>query len=154
MMIGKVVQLLEKEYDYGFNVVYGIHDLVCKNAFRHMLAFAEIQYSNRSLGSTRTYISKGYNVEDVNLNFKIITVFNGYLAPADKEEYLLVCIPQAQFINTTAKKIAGRDNKEAILEMRAGDTVELTRFSDRGKNKYVYIAVEAQNEMFLIEKTR
>lgn len=153
-MVGKVVQLLEKEFDYGFKIVYGIHDLVCKNAFRHRLAFAEIQYSNRSPGSTRTYISKGYSVEETNLDFKIITVGNGYLDKDDKEEYLLVCIPKADNLSTTAKIIAGRNKKEAILEMRAGDTVELTRFSDRRKYKYVYIAVEAENEMFLLEKTR
>lgn len=153
-MIGKVVQLLEKEFDHGFKVVYGIHSLVCKNSFRHRLDFAEIQYSNRTPGSTRTYISKGYSVEDGNGDFKIITVWNGYLEQKDKEEYLLVCIPKADNINTTAKIIAGKNNRSAILEMRAGDKVELTRFCDRSKNKYVYIAVEAENEMFLIEKTR
>lgn len=153
-MIGKVVQLLEKEFEYGFKVVYGIHSLVCKNSFRYMLNFAEIQYSNLSPGSTRTYISKGYIVEDGEGDFKRITVCNGYLKPEDKEEYLLVCIPKADDLNTTAKIIAGRNKRSAILEMRAGDKVELTRFSDRSKNRFVYIAVEAENEMFLIEKTR
>ena len=153
-MIGKVVQLLENEYDYGFKVVYGIHDLVCKNAFRHRLAFSEIQYINRILGSTRTYISNGYSVEEVNCDFNIITVGNGYLDPKDKEEFLLVCIPKADNLSTTAKIIAGKKNREAILEMCAGDKVELTRYSNRSKKRYVFIAVEAENEMFLIEKTR
>jgi len=75
-----------------------------------------------------------------------------YLNPnVDIEDYLLVIIPYASDIKTTAVKIAGKYPTEAILEMHAGDTIKVCY---AGVNYGTYMAVQAGNEMFLIKKNR
>lgn len=153
-MFGKVVQLLGKEFDNGFKVIYGIHTTVFKCVYRHNLNFAEIDYAYCSPEATRTYIRGGHHVKEKGDGFKKITVYNDFLEKDEKEEYLLVIIPFANYWKSNAKRIAGRYPQEAILEMRAGDTVEISKNYNGRENVYVYMVVEAGNELFLIQKTR
>lgn len=55
-------------------------------------------------------------------------------------------------IDTNVKKIAGRYPYEGIFKMLPGDKISVKR----SKNEWetTYIAVQADNEMFLIKKTR
>lgn len=101
---------------------------------------------------TKTYIYGGHLVKEKADGFKEVLIFNGELSEEDKEEYLLVIIPDAIQLKTNSKRIAGRYHDEAILEMYAGDTVEVSK-SFNGKGD-VYMAVKAGNEMFLIKKSR
>lgn len=153
-MFGKVVTLTGVELSSDFNVCYGIHDELFKRFHRHQLAFAELLFSNCAHDATGTYIRSGYWVKEKGDGFKEITVFNGDLEKDDKEEYLLVLIPWANYLKTTATKIAGRYPTEAILEMRAGDILEVSCWYDARQDVHVYMAVEVGNEMFLIKKTR
>lgn len=121
---------------------------------RHPLGFAELQFGNCAPDATGTYIRGGHWVKEKGDGFKEITVFNGELEKDDKEEYLLVLIPRANYLKTTATKIAGRYPTEAILEMRAGGILEVSCYHDARQDVHVYMAVEAGNEMFLIQKTR
>ena len=153
-MFGKVVQLLGNEFDYGFKVIYGIHSTIFKCVYRHNVNFAEIIYAKCTAGASRTYIHGGHHVEDKGDGFKKITVYNGFLEKKDKEEYLLVIIPYANYLKTNATRIAGRYPQEAILEMHAGDIVEVSKTYNGYENLHVFMVVEAGNELLLIEKTR
>lgn len=153
-MFGKVVQLVENEFDKGFKVIYGIHTIVFKSVYRYLVNFAEIVFAKCTSGATRTYIYGGHNVQDNGDGFKKITVYNDFLKKNDKEEYLLVIVPHANHLKTNATRIAGRYPCEAILEMHAGDTVEVSKTYNGYENLHVFMVVEAGNELFLIEKTR
>lgn len=69
----------------------------------------------------------------------------------DVEERLWVIIPWSSEIKTSGKRIAGRYPEEAILEMKAGDTVTVSKF---GAKPEVYMAVQAGNELLLVKKNR
>lgn len=153
-MFGKVVTITGVEFSSDFKVCYGIHHEVFKRLHRHPLGFAELLFSNCAPDATGTYIYGGHQVKEKGDGFKEIMVFNGNLEKDDKEEYLLAIIPWANNLKTTATKIAGRYPTEAILEMRAGDTLEVSCWHDARQEVHVYMAVEAGNEMFLIKKTR
>ena len=153
-MFGKVVTLTGVKLSSDFNVCYGIHDELFKRFHRHQLGFAELLFGNCSPDATGTYIRSGHWVKEKGDGFKEITVFNGDLEKDDKEEYLLVIIPRANYLKTTATKIAGRYPTEAILEMHAGDILEVSCYHDAKQDVHVYMAVEVGNEMFLIKKTR
>lgn len=150
-MFGKVVQLLGNPGETGFNVTYGID---CGHDDRHQLSFGTIMFANLALSpcSTKTYIRGGYKVKEKRDGFKDILVFSGHLQKEECEEILLVIVPQAQQMKSSAKRIAGRYYHEGILEMREGDTVEVSK-SLEGEVE-TYMAVKAGNEMFLIKKTR
>ena len=80
-------------------------------------------------------------------------MFNGDIPGEEVEEYLLLIIPSGAFqLKTTAKRIAGRYAHEAILEMHPGDTVEVSKNINGPRT--VYMAVQAEYEMFLIKRNR
>lgn len=151
-MFGKVVQLLENPLEDGFEIVYGIDGVDFKHSVRYELSFGEVTFENMNLDVTKTYIYGGYLVKKKTNGFKEVLIFNGELSEEDNEVYLLVIIPNAVQLKTNSKRITGRYPNEAILEMRAGDTVEVSK-SSNGKRD-VYIAVKVTNEMFLIKKSR
>lgn len=153
-MFGKLVTLTGVELSSDFNVCYGLPDELSKKLKRYELAFANVEFSCGRPDATVTYIYSGHWVREKGDGFKEIMVFNGELERDDKEEYLLVIIPRANYLKTTATKIAGRYPNEAILEMRAGDTLEVSCWYDARQDVHVYVAVEVGNEMFLIKKTR
>lgn len=151
-MFGKVVQLLGVPLEDGFEMVYGIDGVDFKHSVRHDLSFGEVTFGNMNPDVTKTYIYGGHLVKEKADGFKEVLIFNGELSEEDNEEYLLVIIPYAAQLKTEAKKIAGRYPHEAILEMYAGDTVEVSKSSNGSRD--IYMAVQAGNEMFLIKKSR
>lgn len=153
-MFGKVVTLTSVELSSDFDVCYGIHDERFKKLKRHDLAFAELLFMDCNPNATGTYIRGGYWTKEKFDGFKEIKIFNGELEKEEKEEILLVLIPWANYLKTTATKIAGRYPTEAILEMHVGDTLEVSCWHDARQDVHTYMAVEAGNEMFLIKKTR
>ena len=152
-MFGKVVLLTEIKLDNGFHVSYGIHNEVFQRTYRQRIGFADIAFANRGPQTSRIYIRGGHHISDKHDGVKEVLVFNGCLESNEKEEYLLVIIPHATYLKTNAKRIAGRYPEEAVLEMHVGDTVEVSKFAT-GHNLHTFMAIEAGNEMFLIEKTR
>lgn len=146
-MFGKIVQLRGRKAQAGYEVVYGIDSSIDG---RYGLAFGNISFGDVS--ATTTYIYGGHTIEEKSDGYKNILIFNGELESNDIEEYLLVIIPYASQLKTSAKRIAGRYYYEAILEMHNGDTVEVSKNSV-GKRE-VYMAVQAGNEIFLIKKER
>lgn len=151
-MFGKIVQLLGVPARNEFKVVYGIGGVDFKHSVRHQLNFGEVTFGNMNPDVSKTYIYGGHLVNEKADGFKEVMIFNGELSEEDNEEYLLVIIPYAFQLKTNAKKIAGRYPNEAILEMYAGNTVEVSK-SSNGKRD-IYMAVKAGNEMFLIKKSR
>lgn len=166
-MFGKIVQLVGNPQDKSLNrsldIVYGI---TTNPANRFPLNFGEIILAHQptehqiyTLGRDfviprfHTYIHGGHRVEDKGDGFKEILIFNGLLSVRDVEKYLLVVIPHAPFeFSTTGKKIAGRYPYEGIVELRNGDTIKVLC------NAYgisdTFMAVQVQNELFLIKKER
>lgn len=149
-MVGKIVQLLGKK-NSGFEVVYGIDNNIIDN--RYLLDFGEIVLGNNEPNATATYIYGGQIVEEQGDGYKKVVIFNKELPKEAIEDYLLVIIPYAaQLAKTGGTRIAGRYYYEAILEMRNGDTVEVSK-SFSGERE-IYMAVQAGNEMFLLKKNR
>lgn len=148
-MFGKIVQLLGRTGETGFEVTYGID---CGADGRCQLSFGKIIFANLGPDATKTYIRGGYRVSETADGFKDILVFNDYLKKEENEEFLMVIIPYVENIIHTAKRIAGRYYDEAIFEMREGDTVEVSK-SLEGEVE-TYMAVRAGNELFLVKKTR
>lgn len=67
-------------------------------------------------------------------------------------DYFLGRSLRVQQIETSGKKIAGRYPTEAILEMKAGDTLSVNK---GGCTKTeTYMVVQAGNELFLVKKNR
>lgn len=151
-MFGKVVQLLGNPLEDGFQMVYGFDGVNFKHNVRHVLRFGEVTFGNMNPDVTKTYIYGGHLIKEKADGFKEVLIFNDELSEEDNEEYLLVIIPYAAQLKTEAKRIAGRYYYEAILEMYAGDTVEVSRSSNGSRD--IYMAVKAGNEMFLIKKSR
>lgn len=149
-MVGKIVQLVGKKLDSGFEITYGIDDHIIDN--RYSLGFGEILLGNSTPNVTTTYIYGGYTIGEYGDGYKRVIIFNKELPEEAKEDTLLVVIPYSTIISTNAKKIAGRYYYEAILEMKNQDIVEVSK-SLTGKTE-IYMAVEAGNEMFLIKKER
>lgn len=153
-MLGKIVQLLNVPLKDEFSIVEGIE--FCK-AGKANLKFA-------SLTLMCNPFKDDYNVtycweflpRKQNDGFKDIWVNNSCLVDSKPEkeiieERLWLIIPWASKIETTAKKIAGRYPDEAILEMKAGDTVTVNTVCAKEET---YMAVQAGNELFLLKKTR
>lgn len=153
-MFGKVVLLTEIKLDNGFHVSYGIHNEVFQHTHRQRMGFVDIAFANRGPRASRIYIRGGHQISHKRYGVKEIVVFNGNLEKDEKEEYLLVIIPHAAYLKTNAKQIAGRYPEQTVLEMHVGDTIELSKCADGHKDVHTFMAIEARNEMFLIEKTR
>lgn len=153
-MLGKIVQLLGVPLKNGFEVVEGVD--FCRYGTAD-LGFA-------TLKSLYTPLKNNYKVtycwefclDKEHDGFKDFLVNNlalkeGMPEEKDIEEKLLVVIPYSSTIETTAKKIAGRYPHEAILEMKAEDTVKVSKGDATPET---YMAVQAGNELFLVKKNR
>lgn len=158
-MLGKIVMLHGVPMEEGFRVDYGIERRNCFGVYD--LVFAKLNfeacYPEKSLTERKIYIRGGYEVIDERDGFKTIDIYgdDDYILKKCQrfnEEYLFVIIPWAQNIVTNLKRIAGRYYYEAIYEMHAGDTIEVSKSSSGPRE--VYMAVQAGNEMFLIKKNR
>jgi len=151
-MIGKIVQLIGKTASEDFEVVYGISEESTVNG-RYQLNFGEVVLGNLSPDASRTYIYGGHLVNEKDDGFKEIIVFNDNIPGEETEEYLLLIIPSGAFqLKTTAKRIAGRYAHEAVFEMHPGDIVEISKTFNGTRT--VYMAVQADYEMFLIKRNR
>ena len=148
-MLGKIVQLLGIPLEDGFEVKYGIE----ADEYRKIdLKFATLSLSGPI--SEENYITHIWyywerNKSDGFIEFLIQIPDKIY--EKDVEDFLFVIIPYSSKINTTGKKVAGRYPTEAILEMKAGDTVTVNK---GGAEEETYMAVQAGNELFLIKKNR
>lgn len=158
-MLGKIVMLHGAPFEEGFRVQYGIERRNYLGVYD--MEFATLDFEpgspEMSILERKTYIQGGYKVEDERDGFKKINIYGGddFILKNGKdlnEEYLLVIIPWARHIVTNLKRIAGRYYYEAIYEMHAGDTIEVSKSSSGPRE--VYMAVQAGNEMFLIKKNR
>ena len=155
-MLGKIVQLLGVPMEDGFRVVegvdfdiYGIADL----RFAKLIAYYNPIPRKNNYKVTYCW---GFSLAKQHDGFKDFSVNNlalkdGIPEEKDIEQILWVIIPYSDEIETTAKQIAGRYPEEAILEMKAGDTVVVNK---AGAEKETYMAVQAGNELFLIKKNR
>ena len=153
-MLGKIVQLLGVPMENGFRVVegvdfcmYGIADLRC--------AKLTLLYNPHKSDYKVTYCWE-FHLDKQHDGFKDFSVNNlalkdGMPEEKDVEERLWVIIPWSTEIKTSAKKIAGRYPEEAILEMKLGDTVIVSKGSDAVET---YIVVQGGNELFLVKKNR
>ena len=97
-----------------------------------------------------------FDADKYNDGFKEFVVNNlalkdGMPEEKDVEERLWVIIPWSSEIKTSGKRIAGRYPDEAILEMKAGDTVTVSKICSKPE---VYMAVQAGNELLLVKKNR
>ena len=153
-MLGKIVQLLGIPMGDGFRVVEGVD--FCK------LGTADLRFANLTLmhnphkNDYKVIYCWEFHLDKQHDGFKDFSVNNlalkdGMPKERDIEERLLVIIPWSSKINTTCQKIAGRYPEEAILEMKAGDTVTVNK---AGAEAETYMAVQAGNELFLVKKNR
>lgn len=154
-MLGKIVQLKGIPLEDGFKVIYGM------DFSRY--GTADLRFAQFVLGHNPW--KDNYKVVycwdlvllEMHDGFKKFRINNHMLVncnPPEEEveERLWAIIPLLTgSIKTTAKKIAGRYLNEAILEMHAGDTVEINKACG---NPEVYMAVQAGKELFLIKKNR
>ncbi len=149
-MLGKLVQILGTPLGEGFEVVYGVD--FCKFGIADF-TFARMElYKNPSQNNYK--VTYCWEFGETNRHDGFIDFFvNNCYEPKkeDVEQVLWVVIPYSSEIKTTSKQIAGRYPEEAILEMKAGDTVEVCKGNAIPE---VYVAVQVDNELFLIKKTR
>lgn len=155
-MVGKIVRLLGVPMSEEYEVQYGIPET--HNGKYEKLQFATIQLANHSSSDEVeppcTYFYGDYQVEDGTDGYKTILIFNKAkedLTMDTIEDTLLVIIELSWF-DTSAKKVAGRQDYEAILEMQAGDKI----YCSKGLNydKQLFMAVQVGNELMLIKKNR
>ena len=153
-MLGKIVQLLGIPMEDGFSVVEGVEF----NTFGNVdLRFATLKsLYNPFKEEYKVIYCWGLSLDKQHDGFKDFLVNNlalkdGMPEETDVEERLWVIIPYSSIIETTAQRIAGRYPEEAILEMKAGDTVKVDK---AGAVPEIYMAVQAGNELFLVKKNR
>jgi len=153
-MLGKILQLLGKPLQDGFEIVNGVN--FCE------FGTADLRFAKLSLGHNpvksdyNTTYCWQFTIEKEYDGFKDIMVNNCGLVGVELEEKVVeeklwVIIPYSGAIETTAKKIAGRTQNEAILEMYHGDTVKVNK---AGALPETYMAVQAGNELLLVKKNR
>ena len=143
---GKIVRLIGIPCEENFETLYG---LIPNGHGKYVFNMATLSVNPKL---SHKYINGGIIVESKQDGFKDITICNGDLRKEDVEQILLVIIPYSAQIVTTATKVAGRYPTEAILSMKSGDTVEVSK--SVSSKKIIYMAVKAGNEMFLVKKTR
>ena len=142
---GKIVRILGVPLEDDLDIVYGL------DTPHYQLDFAHICMP---LGGNM-YFKAEPHISKTSDGRKEIYLFGSEcrtLEQKDIEDTLLVIIPYANQLCTSAEKIAGRYPTEAVLLLHAGDTVELSK-SAKGK-RTVYMAVQAGNELFLVKKNR
>jgi hypothetical protein len=152
-MLGKIVQLLGVPLEDGFRVVEGVK-FYCDGIAN--LRFATLQLGYSTLRECKITYCHQFYLDKQEDGFKHFSVNNlglkdGMPEENEVEERLWVIIPYSLTIETTAQRIAGRYPHEAILEMKAGDTVKVKKI---GAASEIYIAVQVGNELFLIKKNR
>lgn len=143
---GKIVRLLGIPCEENFEIVYG---LVPNGCGKYVFYMATLSINPKL---SHKYINGGIIVESKKYGFKDITICNGELREGDSEQILLVIIPYSAQIVTSATQVAGRYPTEAILCMKDGDFVEVSK--SVSSKKIIYMAVKAGNELFLVKKTR
>ena len=154
-MVGKIVRLLGVPLSEKYEVQYGIPET---NNGIYDVRFATLQLANFSspcgVETPCTYIYGGYQIKEGKDGIKNILIFNNEKdkIPKDAVEDTLLVIIELAWFDTSAKKIAGRQSYEAILEMHAGDTI----YCSKGLNypKQLFMAVQVGNELMLIKKDR
>ena len=152
-MLGKIVQLRGIPLENGFEVIYGADFNIDREI---QLDFAKVIITSAPVlqAANYTYICGGFFAKPKKDGFKDIIIGRipeEDIKEDDVEKYLFVIIPYSSKINSTARKLAGRYLTEAILEMHAGDTVEVSK---PGGVPETYMVVQAGNELFLIKKKR
>ena len=153
-MLGKILQLKGIPMENGFRVEEGVDFCIYGTAD---LRFATLtSYENPRKDTYKVTYCWGFHLEKQHDGFKEFHVNNlalkdGMPDKKDVEERLWVIIPWSVEIRTTAKKIAGRYPEEAILEMKLGDTVTVSKGSDAVET---YMVVQGDNELFLVKKNR
>lgn len=153
-MLGKIVQLLGVPMEDGFRVVEGVNFSRFNTAD---LRFANLTLlENHHKDDYNVTYCWGVHLDKEHDGFKEFSVNNlalkdGMPEEKDVEERLWVIIPHSSKIETTGKRIAGRYPAEAILEIKAGDTVKVNK---AGAVPEIYMAVQAGNELFLVKKKR
>lgn len=140
--LGKVVRILGLPLDDSFELLYGLE------ASQYELNFASVC---RLKGQNPIYFKKVYIDKKEDMK-KEISIFDIQPDEVSIEDTLLVIIPYAGQLVSSAEKIAGRYPTEGIFVMHAGDTVEVSK-SCWG-HRIVYMAVQAGNELFLVKKNR
>lgn len=152
-MLGKIVELSGIPSGNGFKVIDGIElyeDGKIDLGFVSIVSRAELPKRARI-----TYIYSYWLKKRQGL-------FKEYIISTDRdinskplseliEEYMWVIIPYSSGIESDAKKIAGRNSTEAILEMYVGDTVTVRKGEC---DPETYIVAKAENELFLVKKNR
>lgn len=153
-MLGKIVQLLGVPMGDGFRVVEGVE--FCNLGTADLRFATLISYENPRKNNYKVTYCWGFHLDKQHDGFKDFSVNNcalkdGMPEEKDIEERLWVIIPWSSEIKTSGKRIAGRYPEEAILEMKAGDTVTVNK---GGAKPEVYMAVQAGNELLLVKKNR
>lgn len=144
-MAGRILWISMNSQRDGFDVIEGIKGMEITDN-RINLGFSEITFSN--IGDSTTYITGGYKIDQKREGFKKIFLFNKEISSGDyMEEYLLVIIPFAWDIKTTARKIAGVYPTEAIIDMGDKDKLEISRDGI----KKTYIASKVGEKIILRE---
>lgn len=141
---GKVVELLPKQSSGGYVARYGIQ------FGKRVLSSIKI-YANEKTRSF-TYFNNGIStIKDV-AGCTSIRINNGEPKANEVEDTLIVILPCAQYLSTTAERIDKKSFGEAVVFMHVGDTVELAQ-TPKGKT-FAYTVVQNKNKLFLVKKNR
>ena len=150
-MLEKIVELRSIPLKNGYEIIYGADfDQEDKVDFGFSKLFLGTGYM-KPVHETYAHGHMLMKEKDLFKDFLLNNTENE-IDPNEIEEQLLVIIPYSTIIETTSKKIAGRFPTEAILEMRSGDTVKVSKGSK--KESETYMVVQAGNELFLVKKNR
>ena len=160
-MLGKLVKLEWKEQDKekGEDGKYKTTDGIrFYNDYQYVGGQAHFKLANKLPfkfdGSYSKVVTYCYGLRDIgNSTFLMDNLSSKNGMPKKKEvtERLWVIISRSHDIETSGIKLSGND-KEALLEMKAGDTVTVDNMNDYTPE--VYMAVQAGNELYLIKKVR
>lgn len=152
-MLGKITELSGISSPDGFEVIYGID--VYEDG-RRDLGFVSLEMGGEVF-SNRTHVTYiiGYCLDDSEQEsfkkYHIGICEENQIPEEISEEYLFVIIQYSSGIETTCKRLAGRNPTEAILKMHEGDTVKVSK---AGGISETYMVVKAGNELFLVKKNR
>lgn len=150
-MLEKIVELRGIPLENGYEIIYGADfDKEDKVDFGFSKLFLGTGYL-KPIHETYVYGHMLIKEKDLFKDFLLNNTEN-LIGSDEIEEQLLVIIPYSTIIETTGKKIAGRYPTEAILEMRSGDIVKVSKCSNIEAE--TYMVVQGGNELFLVKKNR
>jgi len=152
-MLGKIVMLKGIPLEDGFKVYEGVEfkeGKFCEFAFAELTL---LELPKKSYQPTYCWGIEQKESTDGHNKFLVNNLGLSDNKPEKDfaEDRIWVIIPHAAAINTTAKKIAGRNPCYGIFEMKRGDFIKVKK---AGAKAELYMAVNAGNEMFLIKRTR